>query len=130
MAGTILAAILATALRCEGDLWSFATSAPLVVLLWYWVGLWIDGRLGYAGIQHGRIHYPHFFANVGFGFSVLAVFISAIMLLHATFHRGNRVDEFLVGSCFTCWSVFLLAATSSNLRRRGASESAKRPLPT
>ncbi len=120
LAGTIPAAILATALHREGDLWSFAISAPLVVLLWHWVGLWIDRRMGYVGLQKCRFRVPHLFVMVGFGYCVVTVFMSIIMLLHAPFSRGNRVQEFLVTICVACWSVFLLVVTSLNLRWRGA----------
>ena len=117
MAATILAAILATALHREGGLWSFATSALLVVLLWYWGGLWIDRRLGYVGLRQGHSRLSHFLAKVAHGFSIPIVFLSVIMLLRAPFSQGHRVEGYVVASSFVSWSVFLLVVTSSNLRR-------------
>jgi hypothetical protein len=115
MAGTILAAILATALHCKGDLWSFATSAPLVVLLWYWVGLWIDRRLGYAALRHGR--FPRILAKVAHGFSMLLVLFSAIMTVRALISQSQMIVPYVVAGSFACWSVFLFVVTSLFLRQ-------------
>jgi hypothetical protein len=117
LAGAILGAALAAILHRKGDIWSFVVSAPMVALLWYWIGLWIDRRLGYVGLPQGRRSFPRVLAKVAFGCSVFTVFLSAIVLLDSVLLHHYRPDGVVVGSTLAGWSVFLMAVTWSSFRR-------------
>ena len=95
----------------------FFASAPAVLLLWYWVGRWIDRRSGYVGLPQARRRSPRLFAWVAFGCSVLFVFLSAIVLLRFVSSHRYRWDDVAVGSALAGWSVFLMAVTCSDVRR-------------
>lgn len=119
LAGMILAASLAATLHREGDAWSFAITAPMVVIFWYLVGLWIDRRLGRVAVRRGR--FPRILAKAAYGFSILMVLVSAILIARAFTDYGHRIGTYFVVAGFASWSVFLLIVTSSNLRRSAAS---------
>ena len=118
LAGMALAEMLAVTLHREGDLWTSAASAPMVVILWYWVGFWIDRRLGYVGLRKSRFHLPRILAKLARVFSILTVIFSAILIVRALLSQGH-LEVYVVTGSFTCWTVFLLVATSSTLRRSG-----------
>jgi hypothetical protein len=107
----------------------FVLTAPAVVLLWYLVGLWIDRRLGYVSLQKARFRFPRILAKVAHGFSILMVFLSAILILRALISQSHRIDPYFVASSIASWSVFLLVVTTSNLRRDGVSVNGKSPYP-
>lgn len=109
-------AALAFALRREGDLWASALSTPMVVLLWYWIGLWIDRRLGYVGPPRGR-HFPQSAATMAFVSCVFLLVLSVITWLRVVLFQHHRVDRFLLSSAFLGWWVFLTAVTGLNSRR-------------
>jgi prolipoprotein diacylglyceryltransferase len=105
VAGMVLAALLAVTLHREGDLWTSAASAPMVVLLWYWVGFWIDRRLVHVGLRKSRFHLPRILAKLAQVFSILMVIFSAILIVRALISQGH-LDSYVVTGSFTCWSVF------------------------
>ena len=111
--------ILAATLHRESDAWSFAITAPMVVILWYLVGLWIDRRLGRVAVRRGR--FPRILAKAAYGFSILMVLVSAILIARAFTDYGHRIGTYFVVAGFASWSVFLLMVTSANLRRGAVS---------
>jgi len=116
----LVGGILEGVLRRKGDVWAFALSAPLVVLLWYWVGLWIDRRLGYVGLPQGNRAFPRVLVKVAYGCSVFTAFWSVTGLLGSVLSHHYRPDNLVVASGLAGWSAFLTAVTWSSLRRSGS----------
>jgi hypothetical protein len=104
-----------TLLHVESELWLFSLSAPATRLVWYLIGLWIDRRLGRVAVRRGR--FPRILAKAAYGFSILMVLVSAILIARAFTDYSHRIDTYFVAGGFASWSVFLLIVTSSNLRR-------------
>jgi len=101
----------------ESEASFFFASAPAVLLLWYWIGRWIDRRLGYIGVPQVRRRLSRVFAWVAFGCSVPFVFLSAIVFVRFLSSHRHRWDDIVAANTLLGWSIFFIAVTWSNFRR-------------
>jgi hypothetical protein len=127
--GAILGAGLVLILHRQGDVWWVLSSIPMVAVLWYWVGWWIDRRLGFFGLLKHRFRLPSVLTKAAQGFSVVMIFLSAFVMFGALLYHHHRLDEYLVVSSFLFWSVFLFEVTWPNPRRHTTSTDGEGPFP-
>jgi len=116
--------LTAAALRHDTDRWQNGASTPAVVLLWYWVGLWIDRHLGYVAAPQRRRRYPLFLLRAAFALCLLFFLLSALRWAVGS-NRG--VEWVTVTSALGCWSGFLFAVVWSNRHRALATVFAEPP---
>jgi hypothetical protein len=87
------------------------TSVPLVPLVWYCIGRWLDGLLGYSA----RLCLPRILRK---SFTVLAIgvlFLSAVGLTPLYHHRAP--DTYWIFGGFILWSGVCLAVVATSARR-------------
>jgi hypothetical protein len=119
--GAILGPSLGYIFHRNSDIWLLVGSVPLVPFLWYWIGLWIDRRLGFVGQPPPRRRFPRILVEMTFVLSLLGLFMSAVVVGHCVFYEYHYVRDFVGGISAGGWAVLLIVVTRSILRRSGLS---------
>jgi hypothetical protein len=89
------------------------TSVPFVALLWYTIGRWLDGLLGYGD----RLRLPRILRGL-IGVPAYAVLLVSMAGLTPLYHH-RTADTYWMFSGLVLWSALcLLMVTSSTLGRR------------
>jgi hypothetical protein len=95
------------------EMGSLCAALPFVPLVWYCVGRWLDGLLGYRGHSHvlsrrwsGR------FTTV----SIVLLTLSVLTVTPANHHR--TADSYWIGTALVLWSGLFLAMSLSSFYRR------------
>ncbi len=94
---------------------------PFVPLVWYGVGRWLDGLLGY--VRHSRV-VPKVWGGL---FAVLSTGLltqSVLTVTPANHHRTS--DTYWVGTALVVWSGLFLAICLSSYYRRSATDKNER----
>jgi hypothetical protein len=110
LAGLPIAALL---LR-ESDMSLLCASTPFVPLLWFGIGRWVDGLLGFRPVRA---------AGPWRGFlTVLSTILLGISIVSVTpINRHRMPDTNWIGTAMILWSALFLAMSASGLVRRPAS---------
>jgi hypothetical protein len=98
----------------ESDMSLLCASTPFVPLLWFGIGRWVDGLLGYRPVRA---------AGPWRGFlTVLSAFLLCISIVSVTpINRHHMPDTNWIGTALILWSALFLAMSASGLVRRPAS---------
>ncbi len=95
------------------DIATLYASLPFVPLVWYGIGRWVDGLLGYISASSPRRgNWRRLFAVLSLSLLCLGI----IMLTPASHHRTE--NTYWVGFATTLWSGLFLAISVSGCRRR------------
>jgi len=110
----VLAIPIALALFQGSDMAELYAAVPFVPLVWYCVGRWLDGLLGYVGRSHAV---PRVWSGL---FAILSTGVLTISVLTVTSANHHRTtDTYWVGTALVAWSgLFLTICLSSFYRRR------------
>jgi hypothetical protein len=109
----VLAAIPIAAVFFRGsDLGSLYASVPFVPLVWYCIGRWLDGLLGYVARSHVV---PRVWSGL---FAVLSTGLLTISVLTVTPPNHHRTNDYWVGTALVAWSGLFLAICLSSFYRR------------
>jgi len=107
----VAASLIGSVLFPRNDAAWLYTSVPLVPLVWYCIGRWLDGLLGYSV----RLCLPRILRKL---FTVLAIgvlFLSAAGLNRLYHHRTP--DTYWIFGGFVLWSGLCLAVMATSTRR-------------
>ena len=108
----LLAVPFAEILFHSTDLGLLYAAMPLIPILWYAIGRWIDGMLGY--VRKGR-KLPKSVS----GFA--AILITGLMILSLVtvtpLNHHRRADTYWAGAALILWSGLFLAMSVSSFRR-------------
>jgi hypothetical protein len=109
----IAAAPLAVFLFHESELSLLYASAAFVPPLWYGIGRWLDGLLGYVGRSH---FVPRVWSGL---FSVVSASLLTVSVLTVTpLNHHRSIDTYWVGTALIVWSGLFLAICLSSFYRR------------
>ena len=103
----LLPAFMLALLFAGHTLVSYFFGAPLVIILWYWIGCWIDRRRGFLPVARRR-------PAIASRRRVAVVLSSLLFLLTAGFWvyygliEPHGPDMFWATCSMMCWSAFLL----------------------
>jgi hypothetical protein len=106
-----LATLIAAAMFPRDDAAWMYMSIPLVPLVWYVIGKWLDGLFGYSD----RLRLPGILRRLLTVFAVGVLFVSIVGLTPLYHHR--TADTYWVFTGLVLWSGLCLAMVSSSKRR-------------
>jgi hypothetical protein len=95
------------------EMGSLYAAVPFVPLVWYCVGRWLDGLLGY--IKHSHV-VPRCWGRPLVALSTILLTLSVLAVTPANHHR--TCDEYWVGTALIVWSGLFLAMCHSIFYRR------------
>jgi hypothetical protein len=111
----LLAIPIAVRFFPENDIGSLYAALPFVPLVWYCIGRWLDGVLGYIVRRHAV---PRAVSGLSAVISTCLVVFGVLMLTPLNHHR--TADTNWVGTAGVVWSGLFLAMSLSSFYRHAS----------
>lgn len=106
-----VATLIGTIFFPRNDVAWLYTSVPLVALVWYCIGRWLDGLLGYSA----RLCLPRILRKLSTVLAIGVLLVSTSWLTPLYHHRTP--DTYWIFSGFVLWSGLCLAVMVTSARR-------------